>query len=167
MVEVKIVNGTLVESFLICKRQAWLMGHQIISDQDHPYLEMGRLIDEESYIEEKKKIFLENMVIDLIKMENKKILVGEIKKSSKIPDIAKLQLIFYLYNLKKYDIRLDGVLLFPKEKKKIYVELDEENEKRIINTIEEINRLINQPYPPKPGRIKYCTHCAYKEFCWA
>jgi len=167
LVEVKILNGTLVESFLICKRQAWLMGHQIIPDQDHPYLEMGRLIDEESYIEEKKKISLENMVIDLIKMENKKILIGEIKKSSKIQDVAKLQLIFYLYTLKKYGIKLDGVLLFPKEKKKIYVELDEENEKRIINTIEEINRLINQPYPPKPEKIKYCNHCAYKEFCWA
>lgn len=160
-----MITGSLVESFLICERQAWLMAHQVIPDQDHPYLEMGRLIDEDSFSEERKKISLENMVIDLIKTENRSLLVGEIKKSSKAQDSAKLQLIFYLYNLKKHGINVEGVLLFPKEKKRIHVKLDEESERKIINIIENITLLISQEIPPPPVKINYCAHCAYKEFC--
>lgn len=84
-----MITGSLIESFLICERQAWLMAHQVTPDQDHPYLEIGRLIDEESFTEEKKKISLENMIIDLIKTENKTLIIGEIKKELKSPRYGK------------------------------------------------------------------------------
>ncbi|HPU44128.1 MAG TPA: CRISPR-associated protein Cas4, partial [Dictyoglomaceae bacterium] len=151
-----MITGSLVESFLICERQAWLMAHQVIPDQDHPYLEIGRLIDEDSYDEERKKISLENMMIDLIKTENKTLLVGEIKKSSKAKDSAQLQLVFYLYNLKNYGINATGVLLFPKEKRRIYVELNEENEKEIVEITNKIQEIIEQEIPPPRTKIPYC-----------
>lgn len=164
----KLITGTIVESFLICKRQAWLMAHQIIPDQDDSYLELGRLIDETSYLDERKKINLENMVIDLIKTEDKTLLIGEIKKSSKAQESAKLQLIFYLFKLEEnFGIKATGILLFPEEKRKIRVELTEENKVLISEMIEEINNLILQELPPPVSKNKYCVHCAYKEFCWS
>lgn len=59
------------------------MSRQIVPDQDHPFIEIGRLIDTESYDRDRKKIELEDIIIDLIKSEKGNILVGEIKKSSK------------------------------------------------------------------------------------
>jgi len=43
------ITGTMVQSYNICKRQTWLMAHQIIPDQEHTYIEMGRHIDEDTY----------------------------------------------------------------------------------------------------------------------
>lgn len=168
MVNSKLITGSLIESFLICKRQAWLMAHQIIPDQEHPYLELGRLIDEESYIEERKKINLENIAIDLIKTENRTLLIGEVKKSSKAKEVARFQLIFYLYILKNnYGINGTGILLFPEEKRKIRVELTEEDEHEIEEIIQSLELVALQEKPPKLEKIKYCIHCAYREFCWA
>lgn len=53
----QMVTGTLVQGFTICKRQTWLMAHQIVPDQEHSYLEIGRLIDEKSYDRARKCIF--------------------------------------------------------------------------------------------------------------
>jgi len=163
-----MITGSLIESFLICERQAWLMAHQVTPDQDHPYLEIGRLIDEESFTEEKKKISLENMIIDLIKTENKTLIIGEIKKSSKAQDMAKLQLAFYLYSLKNnYGIKVDGILIFPKEKRRVRVILDKELEEKIEDTIKKVEILIYRERPPLPQKIPYCKLCAYREFCWS
>jgi|UniRef100_A0A7C3WVY5 CRISPR-associated exonuclease Cas4 len=163
-----MITGSLIESFLICERQAWLMAHQVTPDQDHPYLEIGRLIDEESFTEEKKKISLENMIIDLIKTENKTLIIGEIKKSSKAQDMAKLQLAFYLYSLKNnYGIKADGILIFPKEKRRVRVILDKELEEKIEDTIKKVEILIYRERPPLPQKIPYCKLCAYREFCWS
>jgi len=163
-----MITGSLIESFLICERQAWLMAHQVTPDQDHPYLEIGRLIDEESFTEEKKKISLENMIIDLIKTENKTLIIGEIKKSSKAQDMAKLQLAFYLYSLKNnYGIKADGILIFPKEKRRLRVILDKELEEKIEDTIKKVEILIYRERPPLPQKIPYCKLCAYREFCWS
>jgi CRISPR-associated exonuclease Cas4 len=144
------------------------MAHQVTPDQDHPYLEIGRLIDEESFTEEKKKISLENMIIDLIKTENKTLIIGEIKKSSKAQDMAKLQLAFYLYSLKNnYGIKADGILIFPKEKRRVRVILDKELEEKIEDTIKKVEILIYRERPPLPQKIPYCKLCAYREFCWS
>lgn len=164
----KLITGTLVESFLICKRQAWLMAHQITPDQDDSYLELGRLIDETSYLEERRKINLENMIIDLIKTEDKTLVIGEIKKSSRAQESAKLQLMFYLFKLlENFGIKATGILLFPEEKRKIRVELTEDDKILISEMIKEIDNIILQELPPPASKNKYCVHCAYKEFCWS
>lgn len=162
---VGLINGTLVQSYMICKRQAWLMSRQIIPDQQNPYIELGRLIDEESYSRDKKKINLDNIVIDLIRAEDEDILIGEVKKSSKAKESAKMQLLFYLYVLKEKGLKTKGILLFPEEKKREYVELTEELENKIITLIEQIEYTILQELPPTFKKINFCKNCGYKEFC--
>ncbi|HOA99703.1 CRISPR-associated protein Cas4 [Candidatus Sordicultor fermentans] len=164
---VEDISGTLVQSYSICKRQSWLMAHQVTPDQDYYYLEMGRFLDTESYDRDKKKIHFENVVLDLIRTRQGNLVVGEIKKSSRAEESARLQLLFYLYRLRERGVYSKGVLLFPKERKKIEVDLTPELEKEIKSILEDIREVIALPSAPPPQKIKYCTHCAYREFCWS
>ena len=42
------VTGTLIWYSTICKRQIWLMAHELNPDEDHELLELGRFLHEES-----------------------------------------------------------------------------------------------------------------------
>lgn len=159
------ITGTLVQSFMICKRQTWLMAHQVTPDQEHSYLEIGRLIDEQSYDRTRKKVHFDNIVLDLVRSQDGDLVVGEIKKSSKGIEGAKMQLAFYLYKLQENGIAAKGQLLFPQERKKINVKLDDQMVEEVENIIMQIDKTIETPFPPSFKKIKYCTHCAYKEFC--
>jgi len=117
------VTGTLIWYYYICPREVWLMAHELSSNQEDPFLEIGRLIQEDTYRREKKEITVGNMKIDLIKRKNDEIVVGEVKKSSRFEKSATMQLAFYLYNLKKRGVDAKGELLIPKERKRIPVEL--------------------------------------------
>jgi len=161
------ITSTIVQSYSICHRQCWLMSRQIVPDQEHPFIEIGRLIDTETYDRDRKKIELEDMVIDLIKVKDESVLIGEIKKTSRGEESAKLQLAFYLYRLKENGIMAKGVLLFPKERKRVSMELDAELEERLKEAFKEIESIIQNPIPPPVQKIKYCINCAYREFCWS
>ena len=95
------ITGNLVNAYYICHRKLWLFAHEINPSTSNPYLEIGRLIGENSYEREKKEILMENIKIDLIKKESGNIVVAEVKKSSKGLKAAKMQLLFYLYKLRQ------------------------------------------------------------------
>ncbi|KXG76758.1 hypothetical protein AN618_14430 [Fervidicola ferrireducens] len=162
---VMLINGTLIQSFTICKRQTWLMAHQIIPDQENPYIEIGRLIDEESYERDRKKINFENVVIDLVRSDGEDIVVGEVKKSSRAEESARLQLAFYLYKLKEKGIKVKGLLLFPDERKKLAVELTSELEEELEKIFRDIEKIVLKENPPPFKKIGYCKNCGYREFC--
>jgi len=124
-------------------------GSQDHSFQDDELLEMGRLINENAYARDMRKIILDNIEIDLINGKEGNILIGEVKKSSKSEESARLQLLFYMYELKKRGISVNGVLLFPKEKSGFNVELGEEEIELLDQLIASILDTINKPYPPK------------------
>jgi len=161
------ITGTLVQSYNICKRQTWLMAHQIIPDQEHPYIETGRIVDQETYIRDKKKISFENVVLDIIRSDEGNIVVGEVKKSSRAQESARLQLAFYLYRLKQSGVEAKGLLLFPEEKKRMPVELTPPLEEELENIFKGINAVVSMEMPPHPQKIGYCKNCGYKEFCWS
>lgn len=159
------ITGALMQSYTICKRQAWLMAHQIVPDQDHPYIEMGRIIDDISYGRDRKKLNFENVIIDLVRNEKDNLLIGEVKKSSKAEKSARMQLLFYLYKLKQNGVIARGRLFFPEERKNIDVELTDYYETNIINAINEIRDIIHREKAPLFQKIPYCKNCGYREFC--
>jgi len=142
------------------------MAHELNPNQEDPFLEIGRLLHQDTYRREKKEITVGNMKIDLIKRRDGETVVGEVKKSSRFERSATMQLIFYLYRLKQRGINAKGELLIPKEKKKISVELTPDIEDELKQTFHHIKEIINQDNPPEPVKNKYCSNCAYKEFCW-
>lgn len=160
------INGTLIDCYYICRRETWLMARHIIPDEDNPYLEMGRFINDTSYKRSRKQIHLENVVLDLTRLDEEKIIIGEVKKSSKAAHAARMQLCYYLYVLREYGIDAEGELLFPKEKKKEKVLLTDDLINELEKAMEDIRKITSEETPPPPVKIGYCVSCAYREFCW-
>ena len=162
----KQITGTLIWYYYICPREVWLMSHELNPNQEDSFLEIGRLLQEDSYKREKKEIAVGNMKIDLIKKGNGRLIIGEVKKSSHFENSARMQLAFYLYRLKRYGVKAEGELLIPKEKKRISVRLTSDLEDELERSFKNIRKIINQEMPPEPTKNKYCHSCAYREFCW-
>ncbi len=161
------VNGTLIWYFNVCKREAWLMSHSITPDESDNNVEIGRFIHEKSFKRDNKEISTANFKVDILRKEKGQIVIGEMKKSSRLKKVATWQLKFYLYGLEKEGIKATGELLFPEEKKKNFIVLSEEDREEFDKQIKEINNLIAQQEPPAPAKISFCRNCAYSEFCWA
>ena len=160
------INGTLVWYYYICKREVWLIAHAIEANQDSDFLVLGRHIHELFYKREKKEFLIDNTLQIDILPDNK--IIGEIKKSSKFLKSAKMQLIFYLWYMKKEKgVELEGELLIPKERKRIKITLNEKDEKELLKAIKEIEKITALSKPPKAVKIPYCKNCAYKEMCWS
>lgn len=160
-------SGVLVWYYYTCHRQVWLMSREINPHQDDPLLEIGRFLQETSYPKERKSIRLENMQIDLIKRKGRDVVVGEVKKSSRYLQSARMQLIFYLDFLRDYGIYATGELLFPRERKVIPVEMSELDIGELRRAKEGIEEILRLEYPPKAEYISFCCPCAYRGFCWS
>lgn len=93
--------------------------------------------------------------------------VGEIKKSSRFLESARMQLAFYLKGLKDRGVDARGELSFPEEKRKDSIILDEETEMELDRIERDILHIIYLDAPPEPKKINYRRNCAYVEFCWA
>jgi len=161
------VSGTYVWYYIICKREVWLMSRSIEPEQEYHSIDIGRFIHENTYSRNKKEIKFEGSNFDLMKNKDGKIIVGEIKKSSRNLESAKMQLLFYLYELEKSGIYASGQLLIPEEKIKIDISLDEDSRKQIENIISDITIMVNNQLPPPPKKSSFCRSCAYAELCWA
>ncbi|MFN4190993.1 MAG: Dna2/Cas4 domain-containing protein [Pseudothermotoga sp.] len=97
-----MVSGSVLLSYTVCDREAWLIAHNIEPDQNNPFIEIGRLIHTESYKNHQiREISLPGMKIDMIYEQGQVVIVGEIKKSSKFLRGARLQLLYYLSEIKK------------------------------------------------------------------
>ncbi|SHO50572.1 CRISPR-associated protein Cas4 [Anaerocolumna xylanovorans] len=161
------VTGTFIWYYCICKREVWLLAHGMEADQQDENMQMGNAIHETSYKRDSKEVEFAGSKFDVISKENGKLIVGEIKKSSKYLESAKMQLLFYLMELEESGIYAEGELLFPEEKKKETVILTEDTRKQLKQVIEDIKRIAVMPLPMMANRIKYCKNCAYSEFCWS
>lgn len=160
------ITGTLVWYYYICHREVWLMAHGINPETENPFLELGRLIQEEFYSREKKEFKAPGMKIDLLRDCNGQLIAGEIKKSSRFVASATMQLAYYLWRLRRMGIEAKGELLIPKERKRIPIRFTEELQLKLEETIEDIRKIISLETPPPPVLIPFCRSCAYAEFCW-
>jgi len=130
-------------------------------------MDIGRFLHENAYSRDKKEIDFYGMKLDVIKNESGQFIIGEIKKSSKYLESARMQLLHYLNELEKQGINAEGVLLIPEEKKRYTVILDEEGKRELNEVLNGIIGLVTCEMPPKPVKINYCKNCAYNELCWS
>ncbi|MCD6535564.1 MAG: CRISPR-associated protein Cas4 [Thaumarchaeota archaeon] len=160
----KIITGTIVWYYFICKREVWLMSRELAPDQDFAPLEIGRAIHEIYYERDRKELSLEGIKLDVVR--SRKGLVFEVKTSSRFLQAAKFQLLYYLYRLEKLGVKMRGEIRIPKERKRIIVELNDESRRELLKVLREIREIVGMEKPPKPIKTHYCRRCAYKEFCW-
>lgn len=161
------VTATLIWYYHICQREVWLMGRQITPDQDNSNVEIGRFIQDTRYGREKKEISFGHLRMDVLQKDHGELVVAEVKKSSKFRDSARMQLAYYLKELKDAGIEARGELRFPEEKRKETVRFDEETEAKLDRVTRDILRIVYLDLPPKPVKIPWCRNCAYAEFCWS
>lgn len=161
------VSGTLVWYYYICPREVWLIGHQITADQDDANVSLGRFIQDFTYPRERKELAVGHSKMDVFRVTDEGLVIGEVKKSSKFKNSARMQLAFYLSELKKHGIEARGELRFPKEKRKEEVVLNEQTERELDKVCREILRILYLVAPPEPKKISFCRKCAYAEFCWS
>lgn len=160
------ISGSLIQAYMVCPRQAWLMSRQITGDQYNEFLAIGRLISEESYKREKKEILIEGGKIDFVHNKDGSFILVEVKKSEKFLDAAKMQLLYYLIQLNKKGYKVKGEVRIPKSKKIISVELNNETRQKLGDLSKEIDKLIEQKNPPDVKFTPKCKNCSYFEFCW-
>lgn len=143
------------------------MAHNIVSDQDDPNIDIGRFMHENSYKRKKKEISIGGIKVDVLDKKDGYLMIGEIKKSSKFMKSSKMQLAYYLLELKRNGLEGRGVLMFPRERKRETIELTDELIEELEGAEKDIIEICNRPYPPKPNKINMCKNCAYAEFCWS
>ena len=141
------------------------MSREITPDEEDQALEVGRAIHEIFYRDMLKEISFEGVKIDVYRRRER--VVCEVKTSSRYLQAARFQLLYYLYRLREHGVSPIGYILIPKEKRKIYVRLDEESEHILLKVFEDIKDIVQSERPPQPSRTPYCRKCAYRDFCWA
>lgn len=161
------VNGTLIWYYNICKREVWLMSRNIIPDQKDVNIDIGRFIHETVYKRNKKEIEFGNVKFDVLVNTKDQLVIGETKKSSKFQEASKMQLLYYLRELKKANIKAKGVLMYPEERKRVEVDLTEDSIIELEQMEEEILSIMNNTTPPPVVKNKYCRSCGYREYCYA
>lgn len=161
------MTGTLVWYYYICQREVWLMVHQLEPDSEDENLEYGRFLHQHAYKRDKKEISIGHAVFDLFRKEGNKLVIGEVKKSSRYLESARMQLLFYLRELKRMGVEAYGEIRIPEEKRIVRVELDSESEKELDRAEREILRIIYLEKPPEAKKTHWCRSCAYRQFCWA
>lgn len=161
------ITGTYIWYYCICKREVWLLSRGITADQEDTNVEIGRFLHEHSYKRDKKEVEFDGMKFDIVKRKDGQLVIGEIKKSSKYMESARMQLLYYLNELDRKGIEASGVLMVPEEKRREEMTLDQEAKKRLAQVIEDIGDIICKDKPPEASENHYCPSCAYTEMCWA
>ncbi|MDD2440416.1 MAG: Dna2/Cas4 domain-containing protein, partial [Methanosarcinaceae archaeon] len=101
LLELVRINGVKINYFQICKTKLWLFSHNISLEKENDYVALGRELHEKRYRKKTKNVMIDGTIsIDFIKA-GKKLEIHEIKKSKKMDEADRSQLLFYLYYFKK------------------------------------------------------------------
>lgn len=157
----------ILQAFGICNRQVWFLTHGILANQDNDLLTLGRIIDQNTYSRKKHQVLLGNNKLDFMEKIDGTLIISEVKKSSTAEKASILQLAHYLYELEKEGITAKGLLLYPKEKKHTDVVLDDKIRCILDQSYEKIKRIAESQAPEELTKNKYCSQCAYSEYCWS
>ena len=162
--ELEDITGVMVQYYVTCKRELWFYCNQINMNYDNDDINIGKLIHEKSYSRENKEVRVDNLVFDYVKKDGC-LSIFEVKKSSKLTICAEYQLYFYLYIMGRFVSEIKGVLVYPKEKKKEELKLDDEKIKEIESILEGILNISALEKPPIAKNKNYCKKCSFYELC--
>jgi CRISPR-associated exonuclease Cas4 len=159
-------TGTEVNYYVVCRRKLWLFSHHLELEKSNDRVALGALLHETSYPRlTKREVLIDSLIkIDILEGVGK---VLEVKYSRKMAEAARLQVLYYLYYLKRKGlVGLTGELRFPRQRRIEQVFLTEEAEQEVEAALGEIANLKKLPAPPQAEWTPICRSCAYAEFCW-
>ncbi|MFN4246003.1 MAG: CRISPR-associated protein Cas4 [Brevinematia bacterium] len=147
-----------------CERKLWFFDRRIQMESNSERVLLGKLLGEVSYPREKRKEVLIDNLINIDIVGNNEII--EIKYSNKLEHAHKMQILYYLYYLKRLGIEKKGFINYTKMRKRKEVELTPEDEKEIERALLRIREVLAMEKPPNIVKRPYCTKCAYFELCF-
>ncbi len=163
------ITGTLIQYYFFCHRQLWLHANDIKMESGFELVELGNLVQEESYNQRSKKyeqIEIGAIKVDFFDPKNK--IIHEVKKSSKFHETHIWQIKYYIYVFEKHGIDgVSGILEYPKERRTEEVYLSQPDRERIKELKEEIEKIITDEKCPAISKNYKCKNCAYNDFCWS
>ena len=93
------ITGVMIYYYFVCSRKLWYFCHQINMEDENENVQLGKLLDENSYKRDDKHIEIDGIInIDFIHEKNE---LHEIKKSKSIEEAGIWQVKYYLYYLKE------------------------------------------------------------------
>ncbi|MCI1903906.1 MAG: CRISPR-associated protein Cas4 [Enterococcaceae bacterium] len=160
------ITGNMINYYFVCERKLWLFAHGLQYEEEHENVQLGKLLDEKSYSNQRKQIMLDG-TINIDFLEDWKIL-HEVKKSKAIEPAALWQLRYYIYYLRKKDVKIEkGFLDYPKLRERIEVTLTNEEEQELEKILSRIKGIISAEQVPKLVSKLFCKSCAYYEYCFS
>ncbi|WDV44539.1 CRISPR-associated protein Cas4 [Clostridiaceae bacterium M8S5] len=161
----KQISGMMIYYYIVCKRKLWYFYNQIQMEANNENVQIGKVLDENTYKREEKHINIDDVIsIDYIKDKG---ILHEVKKSKKIEEAGIMQVKYYIYYLKEKGVyNLKGKIDYPLLKESIDIELTEEDEEYIKETIKDILQIVSNPIPPMLDKKNICKKCAYFELCY-
>jgi len=158
------ITGLMVQYYHVCERELWFMSRGLDIDRETTNIQRGNYVDENSYDDRRKSYQINGRIqLDLLDSGD----VMEVKVSSTLEKPARMQLLYYLWYLDEVlDIEKDGVLAYPKERKREDVVLDEESCREVEETVRGIIDVVEQDAPPALEKKPYCDACLYQDICW-
>lgn len=159
------ITGVMIYYYFICKRKLWYFCHQITMEDGNENVQLGKLLDENSYARDDKHINIDDVInIDFIREKKE---LHEVKKSKAIEEAGIWQLKYYLYYLKKRGVEgLTGKIDYPLVKRNIEIELIDEDCRELDKIIDDINKIKEYKLPPELNETKICKKCAYFDMCF-
>jgi CRISPR-associated exonuclease Cas4 len=160
------ITGTQINYLFICTRKLWLFSHHIEMEHTSDYVAIGELLHEESYAREKRNIQIDDMIhIDFIDKDG---ILHDVKSSQSMELAHEMQLLYYLYILKQKGLpNRIGVINYPKQRRKVEVELTTEKEQEVESAMKKVIEVTSLPVPPNVEFSKLCKSCSYMELCWS
>ncbi|AQR76249.1 CRISPR-associated protein Cas4 [Paenibacillus larvae] len=161
------ITGTVVNYYVHCRRQCWLVAHGMNFEDDSEDVRIGR-VQHEIRSEGKKntEIAIEGIKVDKLTDQY----VVEVKKSDADVEATKWQTLYYLYVLRQKGMERQGRLEFiernKQASKKMALELDIETEQELLVLLEKIEQYLQQEQPDPPVLEKKCKRCAYYAYCF-
>jgi CRISPR-associated exonuclease Cas4 len=158
------ITGLMVQYYHVCKRELWFMSRGVDIDRETTNIQRGTHVDETSYQNSRSSFMIDNRIqLDVLDSGD----VMEVKVSSTLEKPARMQLVFYLWYLREmHDVKKEGVLAYPTERKREQVSLTESMVEEIEETIDGILHILAREQPPELEKKPYCDSCLYQDLCW-
>lgn len=155
----------MVYYYAVCKRKLWYFYNEISMESNSENVQIGKIIDEETYKRDEKHININNIInIDFIRSKG---ILHEVKKSNKIEEASILQVKYYLYYLKQNGVdNIKGKIDYPLLKQTIEVELNEEDIEKIEEILKDIIIIVKKEKPLELQKKRICKNCAYYDLCF-
>ena len=159
------ITGIMIYYYFVCKRKLWYFINQINMEQNSELVSIGKILDEDSYKNEKKGILIDNTInIDFIK--NGAIL-HEVKKTKSIEEAEIWQIKYYMYYLEKKGVKnIKAKIDYPLLRETKEIILENEDRKILKNIIKNIEEISSQEKVPSKMNSPICKKCAYFDLCY-